>query len=88
MASRPMATPRRDEAKPGETFMKIGVGLLEKPADGQPYKFYGNYRLVEPGTWSTNYGDTWIEFVHTLHDRYGYSYNWCRYLAPCLECNF
>ncbi|MBN1295125.1 MAG: hypothetical protein JXB48_25045 [Candidatus Latescibacteria bacterium] len=67
---------RFDEAKPGETFMKIGVGLLEKPEGDDSYHFYGKYRLVEPGTWSANYGDTWIEFVHTLHDRYGYSYTY------------
>ncbi len=67
---------RYDEAKPGETFMKIGVGLLEKPENDSLYRFSGNYRLVEPGTWSTSYGDTWIEFVHTLHDGYGYSYTY------------
>ena len=67
---------RYDEAKPGETFMKIGVGLLEKPANNPRYRFNGNYRLVEPGTWSTDYGDTLVEFVHILHDRYGYSYTY------------
>lgn len=67
---------RYDEAKPGETFMKIGVGLLEKQVTDSRYRFNGNYRLIESGTWSTNYGETWIEFIHTLHDRYGYSYTY------------
>ncbi len=67
---------RFDEARPGETFMKIGVGLLEKPADTAPYRFNGKYRMVEPGTWSTDYGETWVEFKHTLHDKYGYGYTY------------
>lgn len=35
-----------DEAKPGEGFIKIGVGVLEKPADGKPYMFRRKYPIL------------------------------------------
>jgi hypothetical protein len=39
------------EARPGETFLKIGVGELEKPADGKEYQFWGRYKFVKPAAW-------------------------------------
>jgi hypothetical protein len=39
-----------DEAKPGETFLKIGVGELEKPKE-EKYSFAGKYRIVKPAAW-------------------------------------
>jgi hypothetical protein len=46
-----------DEAKPGGTFLKIGVGELEKP-DDKPYQFHRKYRIVKPAAWE--------EFVRDL----------------------
>jgi hypothetical protein len=65
---------RFEEAKPGETFMKIGAGSLEKPADGKPYAFVVPYRLADPGKRSTRHGRNWIEFTHTLRDAHGFGY--------------
>lgn len=65
---------RFSEAKPGETFMKIAVGNLEKTDDGKSYAFSALYRLVDTGKWTTRRGKNWIEFTHTLHDNYGFAY--------------
>ena len=39
------------DAEPGGTFLKIGVGELEKPKDGKEYQFYRNYKIVKPAGW-------------------------------------
>src|SRR5580704_10201560 len=39
-----------DTAKPGETFLKVGVGLLRK-ADNDPYQFAKHFELADGGTW-------------------------------------
>lgn len=70
--------PRFTEAQPGETFMKIGCGLLEKLPEGERYQHLGKYPLIEPGVWSTNSGDMWIEFQHRLHDNYGFAYTYTK----------
>src|ERR1051325_8207419 len=42
-----------DEAKPGGTFIKIGVGVLRKPADpSATYDHVKNYEIVDPGKWT------------------------------------
>src|SRR5437879_460926 len=35
-----------DEAKPGGTFIKVGVGVLRKPRDGSNYNRYRLYEIV------------------------------------------
>src|SRR5262245_23782958 len=39
-----------DDAKVGETFLKIGVGELEKPKDAK-YSFANKYKIVKPLEW-------------------------------------
>jgi hypothetical protein len=41
-----------DDAKVGETFLKIGVGELEKPKEAQ-YAFWNKYKVVKPLEWKT-----------------------------------
>ena len=53
------------EAKPGERFVKIGVGVLQKP-DAQPYQFSRAYPVVRFGTWTVRHGLDWIEFTQEL----------------------
>lgn len=65
-----------EAAKPGETFVKIGVGTLKK-ADDTPYRFQTNYERLDTGKWTTTQGANWIEFRHELTDSasgYGYIY--------------
>jgi hypothetical protein len=66
-----------DEAKPGGTFLKIGVGLLRKPDDAH-YTAYRLYEIVNGGKWSIKKGKDAIEFTQELHDAssgYGYVYH-------------
>src|SRR5437773_8251763 len=62
-----------DEAKPGERFVRIGVGAILKPDDAR-YRRFGTYDIVDPGEWTVNKGSDWIEFVHELRDTAGYAY--------------
>ncbi len=65
---------RFSEAKPGETFLKIGAGSLEKPDDGKPYSFATLFRLADPGKRTMRHGKNWIEFTHAVRDAHGYGY--------------
>jgi hypothetical protein len=62
-----------DEAKPGGNFVRIGVGLLEKP-DEAAYRFTYTYKVVDPGKWKVGKGKDWIEFSQALPDKIGYGY--------------
>ncbi len=65
-----------DEAKPGGTFVKIGVGVLRKP-DAAKYDNYRLYDIADSGKWTTNKTRESIEFRQEVDDSssgYGYSY--------------
>ena len=64
-----------DEAKPGETFVKIGVGVLRKPNEPR-YSSFNAYEIVDSGKWSVKKGRDWIEFVHQLSDSAGHAYTY------------
>lgn len=64
-----------DEAKPGETFIKIGVGVLRR-GEGT-YNRFVPYDIVDSGKWTVKKQRDSIEFVQELSDpatRYGYLY--------------
>jgi hypothetical protein len=61
------------EAAPGATFVRIGVGVLRRPADTSLNRF-GYQDIVDPGTWTTTVGPDRITYVHTLKDTTGYAY--------------
>lgn len=64
-----------DRAKPGEPFVKIGVGTVEKIAD-EPYTFVKPYKLINGGEWKTKKkGKNAIQYEHILKDsRCSYRY--------------
>jgi len=64
-----------DEAKPGEDFLKIGVGSLRKRTDA-PYRFAIPYESVNPGTWTVTKGKDVVVFTQELTDAAGYSYRY------------
>ncbi len=64
-----------EEAKPGDTFLKIGVGSLRKPDDAK-YTFAKYYDIVDPGKWTVNQKPDRVEFTHELKDAAGYSYSY------------
>lgn len=72
-----------DDAKPGDTFVKIGVGVLRKPA--QQARGFQTLEIVDPGTWTTRVSADAVEFVHEVNDPasgYGYRYRKTVALTP------
>ena len=61
------------EAKPGEAFCKIGVGVLQKPEESS-YSSYQHYTVLSPGTRTVKKGSDWIEFVQRVDSGTGYAY--------------
>jgi hypothetical protein len=62
-----------EQAKPGETFVKIGVGVLRKP-DEPAYKFSNRYEIVNGGKWSALSLPDRVVFTHELTDSSGVAY--------------
>jgi hypothetical protein len=65
------------EAPVGGTFVKIGVGVLEKPAESK-YRFFNNYKIAQPGAWDVKTGDKWVEFRQELAHPSGYGYRYAK----------
>jgi hypothetical protein len=66
-----------DEAKPGETFVKIGVGVLKKPEE-PAYRQFGTYDIVDNGKWTVNRGADFVEFIQDLTGPNGYAYRYTK----------
>jgi hypothetical protein len=65
-----------EEAPPGGTFIKIGVGVLRRPRMGD-YDRFGTAEIVDPGKWRVNRSGSEIEFIHELTDpASGYAYRY------------
>ena len=62
-----------EEAEPGGKYVRIGVGLIEKP-DETAYSFRNYYELLDHGKWAVDHGADWISFRHELNTDIGYSY--------------
>ncbi len=65
-----------DEAKPGGTFVKIGVGALRRPDEAR-YDNYRVYEIADPGKRTVRQSRESIEFTQQLSDSssgYGYTY--------------
>lgn len=63
-----------DDVKPGETFLRIGVGALRKP-DEKAYRRFATYEIVDPGKRTLRQGKNWIEFGHKASAA-GYAYDY------------
>ncbi len=61
------------ETPPGGTFLKIGVGMLEKPSR-EPYHFMNRYKIVNAGKRALRQTSDSLVFIHTLEDTSGYGY--------------
>lgn len=62
-----------DEAKPGETFIRIGVGVVRKPEE-RAYQTFKTYDIVDNGKWTVKPHKDRVEFQHVLKDETGYAY--------------
>ncbi|MRW92087.1 hypothetical protein GJ699_19000 [Duganella sp. FT80W] len=65
-----------EAAKPGGTFVKIGVGILRKP-DEQPYDHFRQYEIVKGTQWEVEKQANAVTFKQVINDAdsgYGYVY--------------
>lgn len=63
-----------EEAKPGESFLKIGIGVVTKP-DEKPYTIVRYYPIVSSGTWKIKGKPDQVTYIHRLKDvNYAYAY--------------
>ncbi len=67
------AAPSYAQAKPGEPFIKIGVGMLER-ADASDYNFWQRYKIQMPGAWKITREHNKMEFTQGLRGANGWSY--------------
>jgi hypothetical protein len=68
-----------DQAKPGGTFLRIGVGLLRRP-DDKPFNNNFNFithEIVDGGKWTSRPTKDRVEFTHDLAGVYLYR-KWVR----------
>jgi hypothetical protein len=72
--------PSFSEAKAGEPFIKIGVGILERP-DDKPYNFMHPYKIVKAGDWEIKYLVAAVEFIQTLEGPRDWSYRYVKRLS-------
>jgi hypothetical protein len=62
------------EAKPGETFIRIGVGLVKKPEEAS-YQQFKTYDIADNGKWTVKTAADSVEFTHEVTDPVsGYAY--------------
>jgi len=66
-----------DEAKPGDTFIRIGVGVVRKPEEKQ-YRTFNTYDIVDPGKWTVKPKKDHVEFTHEVADGKGYAYRYSK----------
>jgi len=60
-----------DQAKPGGTFLRIGVGLLKR-VDEKPVNNFFTYEIADGGKWTTRPAKDRVEFTHDLSGVYLY----------------
>lgn len=66
-----------EEANEGQSFVKIGVGLLMKGEDSG-YSFDGSYRLMRAGDWDIAQGNNSVTFIQELRGERGWAYRYSK----------
>ena len=61
------------DAKPGGSFIRIGVGVVKKPEE-PAYRRFNTYEIIDPGKWTVRTAPDSLEFVHELSSDAGYAY--------------
>jgi len=62
-----------DEAKPGENFVKIGVGAIRKPEE-KAYDHFKTYEIADNGKWTVKVNRDSVVYTQALADTNGYAY--------------
>lgn len=60
-----------DQAAPGGTFLKIGVGLLKRPS-ADAYDRFHLYEVADPGVWDVSAKECTVRYRHILDGWYDY----------------
>ncbi len=68
-----------DSAKPGESFIKIGVGTMKK-LNSNPYRFSSQFEIINGGEWKIKKKKSSVKFIHKLEDTSGYAYTYIKTL--------
>ena len=66
-----------EEAKAGDAFLKIGVGMLERP-DDSPYDRFRLHRIVDEGIRNTEVWEDRVRFTHRIDSASGYGYEYIK----------
>ncbi len=66
-----------DEAGSGESFVKIGVGLLRKGDDAE-YQFSADYEIIEAGKWDIEHGPDRVQFLQDVVGERGWAYRYLK----------
>jgi hypothetical protein len=64
-----------EEAKAGESFVKIGVGAIRKPEE-RSFRQFETYDISSNGKWTIAKGAGFVTFTHELADTLGYAYTY------------
>lgn len=64
-----------EEAPVGGTFVRLGVGALEKPEE-KDFQWAKTYKIVDNGKWRWRKGKDWIEFLHEIKTDNGWGYSY------------
>jgi hypothetical protein len=62
-----------DDAKAGDAFVKVGVGVLKR-IDDQIYKIGSPFQILDHGKWTVQVHKDSITFRQELHSQLGYAY--------------
>jgi hypothetical protein len=62
-----------NDVKPGESFVKIGVGAIRKPEE-KAFQQFHTYEITDPGKWTVRQFPDRVEFTQELRDTAGYAY--------------
>lgn len=62
-----------DQAKPGEPFVKLGVGVLRR-VDDKPFTFSTIYPIVDGGKWTVHASRSAVSFTQELKSPIGIAY--------------
>ena len=62
-----------EDAQPGGTFLRIGVGAVRRPAQPPVERFF-TYDIIDHGRWTIQRGPDWIAFTHEVPPTAGYAY--------------
>lgn len=68
-----------EQARPGEPFVKPGVGVLRK-IDDAPFKFTVPYPLLDGGQWTVMAGRRRVSFIQDLKGPSGIAYEYTKIL--------